>query len=136
MRHPFVEAGIGKSTIRELAHIYGLPEFSELPASPCLSSRVETGITIQPEELKSINAIESFIAKRFECKTIRCRLRAEQVVIEADEMALKAISEAMDSTDFALQVRTHLSERFKFLPISLANYKVGSAFIHAGVDHA
>ena len=39
--------------------------YPELPAAPCLSSRVETGIAIRPEVLKAIHAVEQSIAKDF-----------------------------------------------------------------------
>src|SRR3954471_25073983 len=43
---PFVEAEIDKATVRDIAHRHGLDDLAELPAQPCLSSRVETGIAI------------------------------------------------------------------------------------------
>src|SRR5207249_1462817 len=42
VRHPFIETGIGKAQIRAIARVAGL-SFSELPASPCLASRLYTG---------------------------------------------------------------------------------------------
>ena len=41
-------------SVRALARHLGLGEVAELPASPCLSSRVETGIAIDPLVLDSI----------------------------------------------------------------------------------
>ncbi len=38
VRHPFVEAGIGKDGIRAIARRVGLGSVAELPAAPCLSS--------------------------------------------------------------------------------------------------
>jgi uncharacterized protein len=43
VRHPYLEAGIDKRAVRLLARELGLGALSELPAAPCLSSRVETG---------------------------------------------------------------------------------------------
>ena len=42
--HPFVEAHIDKAAIRELARAMGLEDIADLPAQPCLASRVETGL--------------------------------------------------------------------------------------------
>ena len=44
VRHPYVEVGIDKATVRAIARLLGLSTVAELPASPCLSSRVQTGI--------------------------------------------------------------------------------------------
>src|SRR5512134_3307161 len=51
VRHPFVEAALTKQQVRALARELGLAQVAELPASPCLSSRVETGIAIDPKVL-------------------------------------------------------------------------------------
>ena len=47
VRHPYLEAEIDKRAVRSLARELGLGALSELPAAPCLSSRVETGIAIR-----------------------------------------------------------------------------------------
>ena len=53
VRHPFVEAGLAKSDVRALARELRLDDLAELPAAPCLSSRVETGIAVEPVALRS-----------------------------------------------------------------------------------
>jgi uncharacterized protein len=53
-RHPFVDAGVDKATIRAIARAIGLGGLAEIPASPCLSSRVETGIRITRPMLRRI----------------------------------------------------------------------------------
>jgi uncharacterized protein len=40
VRHPFVEAGIDKPAIRRIAARIGLGDIADLPAAPCLSSRI------------------------------------------------------------------------------------------------
>ena len=44
-----------------MASELGLSELSSLPSSPCLSSRVETGIRIDPEDLEAIDVMESWM---------------------------------------------------------------------------
>lgn len=51
VRHPFVEAGIDKQMVRRIAARLNLGEIADLPAAPCLSSRIETAIAIDPEVL-------------------------------------------------------------------------------------
>jgi pyridinium-3,5-biscarboxylic acid mononucleotide sulfurtransferase len=92
VRHPYLEAGIDKRGVRSLARDLGLGALSELPAAPCLSSRVETGIAIRPQVLKAIHAVERSIAKDFPAGTVRCRVRARGVVIELDPETLAAIA--------------------------------------------
>ena len=41
VRHPFVEAGVGKAGIRAVARHLGIVE-ADLPSSPCLASRLYT----------------------------------------------------------------------------------------------
>ncbi|MFN3347615.1 adenine nucleotide alpha hydrolase [Pseudorhodoplanes sp.] len=81
--HPFVEAGIGKSAIRELARLHGLTDLAELPAQPCLASRVETGIRIEADDLAFIDAVERQIREHLPVQAnVRCRLTRHGVVLE------------------------------------------------------
>ncbi len=61
VRHPYVEAGLDKAAVRALARDLGLGTVAELPSAPCLSSRVETGIPIEPETLGFIHAVERLV---------------------------------------------------------------------------
>jgi uncharacterized protein len=81
--HPFVTARIGKAGIRKLARWHGLDDISELPAQPCLASRVETGIRIEAEDLAFIDAAERDIRRHaMPTAAVRCRLTRQGVVIE------------------------------------------------------
>lgn len=129
VRHPFVEAGIDKSGVRALARRLGLGNLSELPAAPCLSSRIETGIAIDPSMLKLVHQTEKLVGTELRPKTVRCRVRASGVVVELDEAALAVSDQAL---------RDELSRRIAALfgsagfdyRISFAPYRVGSAFVH------
>ena len=62
VRHPYVECGIGTSPRYGPSQPrLGLHDLAELPAAPCLSSRVETGIAIDPEVLKAVDACERLV---------------------------------------------------------------------------
>jgi pyridinium-3,5-biscarboxylic acid mononucleotide sulfurtransferase len=81
--HPFVEAGIGKDAIRELARLHSLADLAELPAQPCLASRVETGIRIEAGDLAFIDAVERQIREQLPMQAdVRCRLTRHGVVLE------------------------------------------------------
>ena len=64
VRHPYVEAGIDKAGVRALARSLGLDDLAELPAAPCLSSRLETGIRVTAERLRLVHAVERLIQQR------------------------------------------------------------------------
>jgi uncharacterized protein len=81
--HPYVEAGLGKADIYRLAERHGLTDLAELPAQPCLASRVETGLTIDPDDLAFIEMMEGRAALLAPISAdIRCRTTAAGIVIE------------------------------------------------------
>ena len=129
VRHPFVEAAMTKQKVRALAREMGLPEVAELPSSPCLSSRVETGIAIDPAVLANIHRTERLVAEGFPARTVRCRVRASGVVIELDQATLASLGddarEALSEKVVELFANTHPAVQVSFEP-----YRVGSAFVH------
>jgi uncharacterized protein len=105
-----VEAGIDKAGVRMLAAHFGLHDLAALPASPCLSSRVETGIRIEASDLAFIDRVETLLRTELAAAVVRCRRRHDGLVIELDEAALgrmwlaesaglRARLEAMGQTD-------------------------------------
>ena len=84
--HPFIEAGMDKAAVRALARRLGLAEVAELPAQPCLSSRVETGIAIEPADLAFIDLVETRLAAQAPAgMALRCRVTQAGIAIEAGE---------------------------------------------------
>jgi len=128
VRHPYVEAGIGKPALRAIARRLGLGDIAELPAAPCLSSRVETGIRIEAGALAAIDAAERYIARLLQPRTVRCRVRAGAVVVELDGAALDALDDGSRAA-----VLAQVSRLFPQAPaIAIAPYRTGSAFLLAG----
>jgi uncharacterized protein len=128
VRHPFVEAQIDKRAIRALARTLGLEEVSELPSSPCLSSRVETLIAIEPSILKAIHAVEGLVGRRLEPKTVRCRVRRAGIVIELDSETLAAADSGARQAlrgEIAALLPAALAGR----QIGFEGYRNGSAFV-------
>lgn len=83
--HPFIEADISKAEVRELAHRHGLTDLAELPAQPCLASRIETGIAISADDLGFVNEVETALAPLLPRQAaLRCRVTREGIVIEVD----------------------------------------------------
>lgn len=128
VRHPFVDAGIDKKTVRAIAHYLGLENVAELPSAPCLSSRIETGIAIDPAMLQLVHAAERLVASTHAPRTVRCRVRATGVVIELDEQKLAALDGVARNA-----IETDIGSLFRDggfdYPVSLAPYRTGSAFL-------
>ena len=120
VRHPFVEAGMDKEAVRALARGFDLGDISELPAQPCLSSRVETGIAISAEDLAFVARMERTLAPHVPPGTdLRCRVTHRGIVVEAPEPdeAMRRIADELCA-----------EERRRFL--GFRPYRRGAAFLH------
>lgn len=130
VRHPFVEARIAKAAVRAIARRYGLDEIAALPASPCLSSRVETGIRIMPEALRSIDEIEGLVQRVLNPETVRCRVRRQGLVVELDEACYARLDDELRARVLAELGRLRglqgnpSTDAIEFVP-----YVRGSAFL-------
>ncbi|MCW6510878.1 adenine nucleotide alpha hydrolase [Lichenifustis flavocetrariae] len=129
VRHPYLEAQVDKAGVRRLARAAGLGDLAELPAAPCLSSRVETGIPIRADILKAIHAVERRLAEDFPRGTIRCRVRRTGVVIELDPETLKAVTGSREAAVRA-QVADLFAGEAATADLVFAVYRNGSAFLH------
>ncbi len=74
---PLADLGIGKATVRRLAESFGLSN-ADLPASPCLSSRIAYNVEVTPERLARIDAAESWL-RRHGIAELRVRLHAGEL---------------------------------------------------------
>jgi uncharacterized protein len=57
VRHPLLEAGVGKDEVRALARKLGVPS-ADKPASPCLASRLPYGTEVTPVALAQVDRAE------------------------------------------------------------------------------
>jgi len=98
VRHPFVEAGVAKADIRAMARELGL-SFADIPASPCLASRIYTGTRVTPEILGAISFAEEFLKERLHIDVVRCRVRETDMLlgmlVEAPEPARRLVTPAI-----------------------------------------
>ncbi len=60
VRAPLMEAGLTKADIRELSRRVGL-ETADVPASPCLASRIRYGLEITAERLEQVEKAEALL---------------------------------------------------------------------------
>lgn len=109
-RHPFVEAGITKTDVREIA-LARARDWHALPASPCLSSRLYTGTAVTPAVVKAVEAGESELRRLTGIQVARCRVRGTSVLVEVGEhdrhfvdvAVLARVTEAMRRRDPTLE---------------------------------
>jgi uncharacterized protein len=122
--HPYVEAGLAKTDIYALAREFGLVDLAALPAQPCLSSRIETGIAVDREALGFIERAETELAGRLPGRSaIRCRITSRGVFLEIDAMPEAAEHEAV-----AVWAREFCA-RFGRDFAGLRPYRRGAAFL-------
>ena len=133
VRHPYIEAGFDKSGVRALARELALGAVADLPAAPCLSSRVETGIRIEPEILGFIHTVETLVGTALggrpePGRAVRCRVRAAGIVVELDPLSLAALDgDARDA--LAARIRSCNPAGLPDAPVRFLAYRTGSAFL-------
>jgi uncharacterized protein len=119
VRSPLAELGITKDLVRELARGLDLPVWDK-PASPCLASRVPTGVAIVPLLLSRIEKAEDALAA-LGFKDFRVRHHGDVARIE---LPVDALSAALEKRVAILEgVR---AAGYKFVSIDLAGLKSGS----------
>lgn len=129
VRHPFVEAEIDKATVRALATLSALDDLAELPAAPCLSSRVTTGIAVTPERVGLVHEVETLLKKTVGARdTVRCRIQASGVEIQLEPSTLTSLTSQQKER---LQNKiAELCQPYFVEPyVVFAPYKMGSAFL-------
>lgn len=118
---PLLDAGLGKSDIRELSRRANLPT-ADLPASACLSSRIPYGMEVTRDKLAQIDAAEDAL-RALGYRQLRVRHHGDLARIELapDEMgralapgALRALSRAVHEAGF------------RWVSLDLDGYRTGS----------
>jgi uncharacterized protein len=120
---PLKDSGLTKAEIRFLMNEAGLP-LAEKPASPCLSSRIMTGIEVTPERLRDVEAIEG-ILREVGVSTVRVRIcRAE------DDAHFLRVEVAPEELAKVLECREDLTEAgiargYRWVTLDLGGYRTG-----------
>lgn len=127
--HPYVEAGMDKAAVRELARSLGLTDIACLPAAPCLSSRIETGLPVEAETLLMVDAIEKAVRGRLGNVTVRCRVRHSGYCIELENSSIESLDSATE-WELLSYARKIVADHGREAPVTLEAYQQGSAFLH------
>jgi len=130
VQHPYVAAGLDKAGVRAIARVLGLTDVAELPAAPCLASRIETGIPIVARTLGIVDEIETAIRAAINPEAVRCRVRTDKVVIELDAAALSRLSETERTRIAAQAMAAWTAGGRNPLRIEFSSYRRGASFRH------
>jgi uncharacterized protein len=131
VRHPYVEAGIDKASVRAIAQWLGLEDLAELPAAPCLSSRLATGIRVTADRLRLVHAVERLVTRELAPRTVRCRLFHDGVAIQLDPDALSRLGGSQ-----AAPLRHRIEQMAGAGAVRYEPYRMGSAFLRTAADGA
>lgn len=119
VRSPFVEVGLRKSEMRELARRMNL-DYWDKPSSACLSSRIPYGVGITADRLRRIGAFEDAL-RHFGFKQLRVRFHDQVARIEVAEQEMKTALEKRTAI-----VQAGKAAGFTFIALDLAGYRSGS----------
>ncbi|MFL6375500.1 MAG: ATP-dependent sacrificial sulfur transferase LarE [Pyrinomonadaceae bacterium] len=126
---PLADAGLTKDDIRQLMRINGL-DLADKPASPCLSSRLLTGVAITSEKLKAVDELESMLRDRG-LRVFRVRVH------ESSGSRFVRLEVASEEMELAFTLREELTAAakklgFRWVTLDLAGYKTGGGNAAAG----
>jgi len=117
--HPFLEAGLTKNEIRELARAEGL-FFWDKPSAACLSSRIPYGDAITADKLRMAEEAEAFLHGKG-VNQVRVRIHGNVARIEVPKEEMHAVLDM--HADVAGQLR---SLGFSYVTLDLDGYRTGS----------
>jgi uncharacterized protein len=118
---PLMEAEMTKADIRQMSRELGLPT-ADIPASPCLASRVTYGLEVTADRLKQVEQAEDFLK---ELGLIEFRVRHHDTVarIEVKPGDMEKVS---TEPNRSLIVEKLKSLGFKFVTVDLQGFRSGS----------
>ncbi|MHC4476767.1 MAG: ATP-dependent sacrificial sulfur transferase LarE [Planctomycetota bacterium] len=121
VRCPLMEAELTKEDIRALSHQMNLPT-ADVPASPCLASRISYGLEVTEQRLKQVEDAEDFLRS---LGLVEFRVRHHETVarieVHAEDIE-KVTVEPMRSKI----VEKLKSLGFKYVAVDLQGFRSGS----------
>jgi pyridinium-3,5-biscarboxylic acid mononucleotide sulfurtransferase len=121
VRHPLVEVGMTKADVRRAAREMGVPSWDK-PASACLSSRIEFGVTISVEMLSKVGRAESLL-KDLGFRQCRVRVHGDvaRIEVEPDDLPLLAEPGTRERVVSALKALG-----YRYVTLDLEGFRSGS----------
>lgn len=119
---PLNDANLTKDDIRALMRAHNL-NLADKPASPCLSSRLMTGVQITPQKLKDVEEVEKLL-RRGGLRVFRVRLH------ENGDSRFLRLEVAPDELSHAMELRDELvglgrGLGYRWVTLDLAGYQMG-----------
>jgi len=121
VRCPLIEAELTKDDIRQLSREMNLPT-ADVPASPCLASRISYGLEITEQRLKQIEEAEEFLRG---LGLVEFRVRHHDTVarIEVNTEDLEKVATEPNRSKIVEKLK---SLGFKFITVDLEGFRSGS----------
>ena len=118
---PLMEAGLTKAEIRELSRRMNLPT-ADVPASPCLASRMSYGLEITAERLRQVEKAEDLLRS---LGFVEFRVRHHDAIarIEVRPADLPRLTAEPARTRIVEQLK---SLGFKFITVDLQGFRSGA----------
>jgi pyridinium-3,5-biscarboxylic acid mononucleotide sulfurtransferase len=122
VRHPLIEAGLGKADVRTLARALDLPVWSK-PAEACLASRIAYDEPVTGDKLRQVAAAEDVLRELGLGPVLRVRHHGD---IARIELAADAVSRAAEPAVRDAIVRRLRALGFTFVTLDLQGFRSGS----------
>ena len=121
VRSPLAETGFTKLEIRERSKALGLPTW-DLPASPCLSSRIAHGVPVTIERLGKVERAEKFLG---DLGFVEYRVRVHDELARV-EISKNEMTRILNAEIFEL-VESEISKLgFKYVTLDMQGFRSGS----------
>jgi len=121
VRHPLLEAGLGKDAVRALARSLGLPNW-ERPAMACLSSRFPYGEPITGEKLVRVGEAERYL-RRLGLEGLRVRHHGPLARIEVPAHEIARLAEPPTREAVVAELKRL---GFTYVTLDLEGFRSGS----------
>ena len=121
VRAPLMEAGFTKDEVRGLSRELGLAT-ADIPASPCLATRINYGTEITEQRLRQIEQAEEFL-RGMGLVEFRVRLHDNLARIEVHGEDIARITAEPVRSEIAQKLK---SLGFKFISVDLEGFRSGS----------
>ncbi len=129
-RAPLLEAGLGKSEVRELSRRMGLPTWDK-PALACLASRFPYGTPITTAHLRQVNAAEDFLRRELGLRQLRVRHHDAVARLEVEP---KDMARFLEENTRQRVVAALKELGYTYVTLDLAGFRSGSMneALHSG----
>jgi uncharacterized protein len=121
VRSPLLDAGLGKSDVRDVARLLGLDVWDK-PAAACLSSRIPYGTSVTPERLARIGGFEADL-RALGLRQVRVRFHDS---IARIEVALDELPRLLEAGVREAAIDAGKRHGFRYVTLDLAGYRQGS----------